>query len=68
MILIALSGPIASGKSAVADILVERFRGRSLKTSSIIRSLGANNERMGLIKGGDDLDARYRIMAGFWME
>lgn len=58
MILIALSGPIASGKSAVADIIVERFRGRSLKTSSIIRSLGAKNERMDLTRGGDDLDAR----------
>jgi adenylosuccinate synthase len=57
MILVALSGPIASGKSAVADLIIQKCGGRSLRTSAIIKLRGAKNERMDLTQGGNDLDA-----------
>ena len=55
--IIALSGRIASGKSALGDGLVERFGVVRIRTSDIIREvLGARGERAPLQSGGDELD------------
>ena len=56
MLVIALSGPIASGKSALADEFIKRFQAHRLSTREILLRRGASNDRGDLMAQGNRLD------------
>jgi hypothetical protein len=56
MLVIALSGPVASGKSGLADEFIRRFRSYKLSTREILLKMGVENERGALMTEGNRLD------------
>jgi adenylosuccinate synthase len=62
--LIAISGPVASGKSALANEMVKRFKTHRISTRQLIADAGAPNERNALIEEGKRLD---RDTGGIWV-
>lgn len=64
--IILLSGPIAGGKSALGDRLVERYGLVQVKTRELIRQArpGTRNQRKSLQRAGDRLD---RETNGRWI-
>ncbi|MEO6840264.1 MAG: adenylosuccinate synthetase [Bradyrhizobium sp.] len=54
--LIAISGPVASGKSALANEMLKRFKTFRISTRQLIADTGAPNERNALIEAGKQLD------------
>lgn len=63
--LIVLSGPVAVGKSAFAEVLLELTGARKVSTSSwIVRETGAEQERGALQAAGERLD---RETGGAWV-
>lgn len=56
MIVVALSGPVASGKSALADQFVRRFQAYRLSTREILLERGVANDRGALMEEGNRLD------------
>lgn len=60
MPLVLLSGPIAVGKTTVADVLIKRFGYKRVKSSDYLRSVAADrqiSEDRGLLQAlGDELD------------
>lgn len=62
---IVLSGPVASGKTTLADILTARFGCHIFKTRELIATvLGTRSERVSLQRAGDKLD---RTTGGRWV-
>jgi adenylosuccinate synthase len=55
--IIAISGPVAVGKSVLADELIKRFRTHRISTRQILIDRGIENERGALIDAGNRLDA-----------
>lgn len=53
---IAISGPVAVGKSMLADEVVRRFDVERISTSRILKDLGTPDERQKLIDAGKKLD------------
>jgi adenylate kinase family enzyme len=53
---IAISGPVASGKSILRDQFVARFNTCSLSTRQLLIDRGVKNERAALIEAGAALD------------
>ena len=64
--IIVLSGPIASGKTTLGDMLVERYSFVRFKTNELIQTLRPRvaNERTALQKAGESLD---RTTRGAWV-
>ena len=62
-----LSGPICSGKSTLAERLVDRYKATLCKTHELIQTLKPKvpNERVALQKAGDALD---RSTNGRWIQ
>ncbi len=54
--LIAISGPVASGKSVLANELLKRFKTHRISTRQLLADTGAPNERNALIEAGKRLD------------
>ncbi|MBX3647959.1 MAG: adenylosuccinate synthetase [Rhodocyclaceae bacterium] len=56
--IVALSGPVCSGKSTLADLLMRRLSAVRLKTNDLIRELNpkARSSRTAFQKAGDRLD------------
>ena len=54
--IIAVSGPVAVGKSALVNEFVERFSTYRLSTRQILIDMGVQNERGALIAAGARLD------------
>jgi len=62
---IVLSGPVASGKTTLADILASRFGCEVFKTRELIATtLSTRSERLSLQRAGDKLD---RTTGGRWV-
>jgi adenylosuccinate synthase len=61
---IAFSGPVASGKSAVVNEIVTRFNAKRVSTSTILLDRGTENRREALIEAGKELD---RTTGGKWV-
>ena len=55
--LIAISGPVASGKSVLANELLKRFKTYRISTRQLLADTGAVNERNALIEAGKRLDS-----------
>jgi adenylosuccinate synthase len=55
--IIAVSGPVAVGKSALADRLLQRFSSHRISTRQLLIDVGCRNERVALIETGKRLDA-----------
>ncbi|MDB5603426.1 MAG: Adenylosuccinate synthase [Bradyrhizobium sp.] len=53
---VAISGPVAVGKSVLADEFIKRFRTYRLSTRQIMIDAGIENERGALIEAGKKLD------------
>jgi len=62
--LIAISGPVASGKSALANEMLKRFKTHHISTRQLLADTGAPNERNALIEAGKQLD---RDTDGIWV-
>jgi adenylosuccinate synthase len=62
--LIAISGPVASGKSVVAEELLKRFKAHRISTRQLLIDAGTENERTALIEAGNRLD---RETDGTWV-
>ena len=62
--LIAISGPVASGKSVVAEELIKRFETHRISTRQLLVDSGVENERTALIEAGKRLD---RETDGTWV-
>lgn len=62
--LIAISGPVASGKSAVVDEIVQRFAAYRISTRQILLDRNVPNKRDDLIEAGKELD---RTTGGEWV-
>jgi adenylosuccinate synthase len=62
--LIAISGPVASGKSLVAEELIKRFKTHRISTRQLLIDSGVENERTALIEAGKRLD---RETDGTWV-
>jgi adenylosuccinate synthase len=62
--LIAISGPVASGKSALAGEMLKRFKTYRISTRQLLTDTGAPNERNALIEAGKQLD---RDTDGTWV-
>jgi len=62
--LIAISGPVASGKSALANEMLKRFKTHRISTRQLLADTGAPNERSALIEAGKRLD---RDTGGTWV-
>lgn len=62
--LIAISGPVASGKSVVANELIKRFKAHRISTRQLLIDSGMENERTVLIEAGKRLD---RETDGTWV-
>jgi len=56
--IIAISGPVAVGKSALADKLLQRFSSHRISTRQLLIDTGCANERDALIEAGKRLDAQ----------
>lgn len=56
LIVIAISGPVAVGKSRLADEFIKRFRTHRISTRQIMIDAGIENERGALIEAGKKLD------------
>ncbi len=56
--IIAISGPVAVGKSVLADQLVRRFSSHRISTRQLLLDAGCRNERDALIEAGKELDRR----------
>jgi adenylosuccinate synthase len=56
--LIAISGPVASGKSVLANELRKRFKTHRISTRQLLADTGAVNERNALIEAGKRLDSK----------
>ncbi|MGA7807673.1 adenylosuccinate synthetase [Bradyrhizobium sp.] len=54
--IIAISGPVAAGKSALADELLRRFSSHRISTRTLLLNEGCPNERDALIEAGKRLD------------
>ncbi|MDP4360843.1 hypothetical protein QR510_29885, partial [Escherichia coli] len=54
--IIAISGPVAVGKSALADELLRRFSSHRISTRTLLLDEGCPNERDALIEAGKRLD------------
>jgi adenylosuccinate synthase len=54
--LIAISGPVASGKSALANEMLKRFKTYRISTRQLLTDTGAPNSRNELIEAGKKLD------------
>jgi adenylosuccinate synthase len=54
--LVAVSGPVASGKSVIAEELVKRFNAHRISTRQLLIDAGEENERKALIEAGKRLD------------
>ncbi len=65
--IVLLSGPICSGKSTLAERLVDRYKATLCKTHELIQTLKPRvpNERVALQKAGDALD---RSTNGRWIQ
>jgi adenylosuccinate synthase len=65
--IVLLSGPICSGKSTLAERLVERYKATLFKTHDLIQTLKPKvpNERVALQRAGDVLD---RSTNGRWIQ
>ncbi len=61
---IAISGPVAVGKSVLADQFIERFRAYRLSTRQLLIDKDVENERGALIEAGKRLD---RETDGAWV-
>ncbi|WP_247804126.1 adenylosuccinate synthetase [Bradyrhizobium sp. 191] len=55
--IIVISGPVAVGKSALADELLQRFSSHRISTRQLLIDTGCPNERDALIEAGKRLDA-----------
>jgi adenylosuccinate synthase len=53
---IAISGPVASGKSVLATQILNRFKAYKISTRQILAETGVPNERNALIEAGKKLD------------
>ena len=62
--LIAISGPVASGKSLVAEELIKRFETHRISTRQLLVDSSVKNERTALIEAGKRLD---RETDGTWV-
>ncbi|QUS38019.1 adenylosuccinate synthase [Tardiphaga alba] len=62
--LIAISGPVASGKSALAQEFIARFKAHRISTRQLLFDAGAADERQALIDTGKRLDAETE---GTWV-
>jgi adenylosuccinate synthase len=62
--LIAISGPVASGKSALAEEFVKRLTTHRISTRRILMDFGAKDDRTDLIETGKRLD---RETGGAWI-
>lgn len=62
--LVAISGPVASGKSALAAEIVKRFKTHRISTRQLLIDTGEENERNALIEAGKRLD---RDTDGTWV-
>jgi adenylosuccinate synthase len=62
--LIAISGPVASGKSVLANELLKRFKTHRISTRQLLADSGAPNERNALIEAGKRLDSETD---GIWV-
>jgi len=56
--IIVLSGPIASGKTTLGDMLLSRFGFQRLKTRQLLAAAGIPAERRALQKAGEALDRK----------
>ncbi len=63
--LIAVSGPVASGKSVLAGEILKRFKSHRISTRQLLIDAGVENERAVLIEAGKRLD---RETDGKWVE
>jgi adenylosuccinate synthase len=55
--LIAISGPVASGKSVLANQIVSRFKTYRISTRQVLVDTGVPNERKAVIDAGKRLDS-----------
>lgn len=62
--LIAISGPVASGKSALATEILRRFTSHRISTRTLLLDLGTSDDRDALIEAGKRLD---RETDGAWV-
>jgi nicotinamide riboside kinase len=62
--LITISGPVASGKSVLADEVLKRFNTHRISTRQLLIDAGAENDRASLIEAGKRLD---RDSDGTWV-
>ena len=62
--LIAISGPVASGKSVLATEITKRFKTYRISTRQLLIDAGIPNERQALIEAGKRLDAETN---GTWI-
>ena len=62
--LIAISGPVASGKSVLANEILRRFKTHRISTRQVLVDMGAPNERKAVIEAGKRLD---RETDGTWV-
>jgi adenylosuccinate synthase len=62
--IIAISGPVAVGKSALAGQLVQRFDAYRISTHTLLVDAGAKEERAELIEAGKKLDVDTK---GAWV-
>lgn len=62
--IVALSGPVAVGKSALANQLLQRFSSYRVSTRQILIDAGCLNDRNSLIKKGKELDD---VTGGRWV-
>jgi adenylosuccinate synthase len=56
--IIAISGPVAVGKSALADELLQRFSSHRISTRQLLIDTSCQNERDALIEAGKRLDTQ----------
>lgn len=62
--LVAISGPVASGKSVLANEILKRFKAFRISTRQLLIDTGAPNQRQPLIEAGERLD---RETDGIWV-
>ena len=62
--IIAISGPVASGKSVLANEVLKRFKTHRISTRQLLVDAGTANERNALIEAGKRLD---RETDGVWV-
>jgi adenylosuccinate synthase len=62
--IIAISGPVASGKSVLAEEILKRFSSHRISTRQLLIDAGAENDRHKLIEAGKRFD---RETDGSWV-